>query len=204
MPPGYGPAPGYGVPPGYPMPGGYRPVAPPALSPAGQPLANFGDRLAAYLIDSAILTAIGLLIATPAFIIFFVNWTSTLDTYADPYRPAPDPSAFFADVLGPFVLLEAGLLLLALALYYVYDVEMMHRSGQTVGKKMMKIRVVPLDPTAALTRLAAAKRYGVQFVGGSFVPLLGLLDGLWQLGDKPYQQCLHDKAAGTIVIKVPA
>jgi uncharacterized RDD family membrane protein YckC len=154
------------------------------------------------------MTAISLLIALPAIIIFVVRWTSTLEPYADPYGPAPDPSVFFADfysdVFLPFLLLEAGLFLLALVLYYVYDVEMMHRSGQTIGKRVMKIRVLPLDPTAALTRLTAVKRYGVQVVGGSLVPFLGLLDGLWQLGDKPYQQCLHDKAAATIVIKVPA
>ena len=34
------------------------------------------------------------------------------------------------------------------------------------------------------------------------VPFLALVDGLWQLNDKPYRQTLHDKAAGTIVIKV--
>jgi hypothetical protein len=28
------------------------------------------------------------------------------------------------------------------------------------------------------------------------------VDGLWQLWDKPFQQCLHDKAAGTVVVKL--
>ncbi|MEU3454082.1 hypothetical protein ABZ671_10820 [Micromonospora sp. NPDC006766] len=27
-------------------------------------------------------------------------------------------------------------------------------------------------------------------------------DGFWQLWDKPWQQCLHDKFAGTVVVKV--
>jgi len=28
------------------------------------------------------------------------------------------------------------------------------------------------------------------------------VDGLWQLWDKPFQQCLHDKAAGTVGVKL--
>jgi uncharacterized RDD family membrane protein YckC len=108
------------------------------------------------------------------------------------------------EFLLPLLLLEAGVFLLMLVLYYVYDVEMMFRSGQTFGKKLMKIKVVPLDPAATLTRAAAAKRYGVEFVAGMFVPFFSYVDGFWQLWDKPYQQTLHDKAAGTIVIKVPS
>jgi hypothetical protein len=36
------------------------------------------------------------------------------------------------------------------------------------------------------------------------VPFLSYLDGLWQLWDKPYLQCLHYKFAQTVVVKVPA
>jgi hypothetical protein len=31
-----------------------------------------------------------------------------------------------------------------------------------------------------------------------------LIDGFWQLWDKPFQQTLHDKAAQTVVVKVSA
>jgi hypothetical protein len=31
---------------------------------------------------------------------------------------------------------------------------------------------------------------------------VGLLDPLWCLWDKPYRQCLHDKPAKTVVVKV--
>jgi hypothetical protein len=46
------------------------------------------------------------------------------------------------------------------------------------------------------------KRWAVQWAAGSVVPLLHYLDGFWQLWDKPLQQCLHDKAANTVVVKV--
>jgi uncharacterized RDD family membrane protein YckC len=89
-----------------------------------------------------------------------------------------------------------------LLLTYVYYVEMMFRSGQTLGKRAMKLRVVPLDPAARLTRPVAVRRWLVQFPAGMLVPFFNYLDGLWQLWDKPYQQCLHDKFARTAVVKV--
>ena len=78
---------------------------------------------------------------------------------------------------------------------------MMFRGGQTVGKRIMKIRVIPVDPTILLTRKIAFRRYLV-LIAAAVVPGLGLLDGLWQLWDKPYRQCLHDKFAKTLVIKL--
>jgi len=50
----------------------------------------------------------------------------------------------------------------------------------------------------------AFKRYLVQHVATFFVPGLNWIDGLWQLWDKPYRQCLHDKFAETLVIKLNA
>ncbi|GAA2551143.1 hypothetical protein GCM10010435_21650 [Winogradskya consettensis] len=213
--PGYGPPAGYGPPPsgyGPPPPGGYWPPPPGSgphgyrpmpvpLSPDGRPLADFGTRLLAYMIDSALLSAVATVLFLPIYIWLI---TSTFDnmatTYSDPYA-TPDPSAFIDDLFVPFLLLELGLVLFVLIAYYVYYVEMMYRGGQTFGKKWLKLQVVPLEPGAKLTRGRAAKRYLVEFVGG-LVPFFSFVDGLWQLSDKPYQQTLHDKAAGTVVIKV--
>ena len=66
----------------------------------------------------------------------------------------------------------------------------------------MKLRVIPLDPSARLTRGMAAKRWLVQYAAGTILPLFTYLDGLWQLWDKPFLQTLHDKFAETVVIKV--
>lgn len=201
---GYLPQPAHPPQPGHVGQSGARPASFPALGPAGQPLAGFGDRLAAYLIDVAILAATGLLVVVPVFVLFFAEWMSDLAAATDPYAAEPEPALVFSELLLPLLLLQFGFVLFVLAVQYVYHVEMMYRSGQTVGKKMMKLRVVPLDPAVTLSRTAAVKRYGVEFAGALVVPLLSYLDGLWQLWDKPYQQCLHDKAAGTIVIKVPS
>ncbi len=205
-PQGYGPPPGTHLPPhpGWrPPPPGWRPPPPPALSPGGQPLADFGTRLLAYLIDVAIVTGVAMVVALPVVMIFVFGQMTELIESTDAYGQ-PDPSVAFDDVLVPLLLLELGLLLFVLLVYYVYYVEVMHRSGQTLGKKAMKIRVVPLDPAGTLTRGMAAKRYLVEVVGGVLIPFFSYLDGLWQLWDKPYQQTLHDRFAQTAVIKVSA
>jgi uncharacterized RDD family membrane protein YckC len=169
------------------------------MSPAGQPLADFGARFLAYLIDSAILTVAALIVAVGPAIAVLLALLPRLTDGTDPYAADPvTPALFFLIGFG----VELGILVVTLGLAYLYYVEAMYRSGQTVGKKAMKIRVIPLDPRAVLTRGTAAKRYLIQFVPSAFVPFFGLLDGLWQLWDKPFQQTLHDKVAQTVVIKV--
>lgn len=195
--PYYGPPPGgayYGPPPFYPPP--------PALSPGGAPLADFGSRLLAALIDGAILTGVAMIIVLPVFFtVFFTRMTDVINS-TDPATGQPDPATVFSGFFLPLLLLELGLIAFTLVIYYFYYVEMLFRSGQTVGKKALKIRIVPLDPSATLTRGMAAKRYLVEFGVSFLVPFFQYLDGLWQLWDKPYQQTLHDKFAQTVVIKV--
>lgn len=190
----YPPPPGYGPPPGYPpLPPGYRPVP---VSPSGQPLASFADRLLAYLIDVAVAVVASLVLVIPAVILMLVI-----------IIPDTRPDGTIANPTGMSILLalliELGLFLIMFGLTYLYYVEWLIRhDGQTVGKKAMKLRVVPLDPAAKLTRGLAAKRW-LATQGCGIVPGLSYLDGLWQLWDKPYQQCLHDKWPRTTVIKVP-
>ncbi|TWG23002.1 putative RDD family membrane protein YckC [Micromonospora palomenae] len=170
------------------------------FAPNGQPLASFGDRLLAVLIDGLVLGAASLVVMVPAMILMFAVVTPDLTaTTPDGTYTEPDP---ISDILLPLLALEAGLLLLIFAMSYVYQVELMLKTGQTVGKRVMKLRIVPLDPTTALDRRMAAKRWAAQQVGGSIIPGFSYVDGLWQLWDKPWQQCLHDKFARTVVVKV--
>ncbi|MFI9642798.1 RDD family protein [Micromonospora sp. NPDC051925] len=186
--------------PGYPPPApGMPPPGFPALSPGGQPLASFGDRLLAVLLDGLVLGAASLVVTIPAFIAFFVLVMPDLTATAPDGTPVSDP---FLGFLLPLLALEAGIFLVMLALSYVYQVEMMFKTGQTVGKRVMRLRVVPLDPAGTLDRRMAAKRWAAYQVAGIVIPGFSYLDGLWQLWDKPWQQCLHDKFAGTIVVKV--
>jgi uncharacterized RDD family membrane protein YckC len=190
-PSGYRPMPG---------PGGFPPVPPPPVSPAGLPLASFLDRFLAHLVDSAVFGGVIMVLTVPALLIFFFTMIPDL-TRTNPDGTLAQPNFF--EFFGPLLLLELGLVVVAMILAYVYYVEMMFRTGQTLGKKVMKVRVTPIDPAATLNRGFAARRYLVQFLAGGFIPGFSYLDGLWQLWDKPYQQCLHDKFAKTVVVKVP-
>jgi uncharacterized RDD family membrane protein YckC len=198
-PPLSGPPPAH--PPYYGPPPQWRPQPVP-LTPGGRPLADFGTRLLAYLIDSAILSAIAMVVFVPVVVIVMFRVMPDFGSSSDPYETQSQINAAMGDAFVTFLLLELGFVVALLIAYYFYYVEMMYRRGQTLGKKLMKLQVIPLDPAATLTRGMAAKRYLVEFVGGTIVPFLFYLDGLWQLWDKPYQQALHDKFAKTVVIKV--
>ncbi|MFG1675597.1 RDD family protein [Micromonospora sp. NPDC049282] len=196
-PPPYAGLPGYPPPPpGY-VP--YPPLAPPAVAPDGQPLASFGDRLLAWLIDTAVASAVAMVLFLPIFFLLFFRMIGDLDQAGS---EGPDPDTFLTDFFLPLLAAELGLFVLLLVFYWLYHVEYAHRSGQTLGKKVMKLRIVPAQPGATLTRGMLGKRYLVEFVAGSLVPFLNYLDGFWQLWDKPWQQCLHDKFANTVVVKV--
>jgi uncharacterized RDD family membrane protein YckC len=216
-----GPAPrapqGYGYPPRgsgrVPPPPGWRPVqpprgyrppppAPPALAPNGQPLASFVDRLGAYLLDRLIIAAI---VMVPAVILMFALLLPPfLDDLRAQQRAAdagePSPENFPGNLLGRYLLVIACTLLLQCLASYCYEVLYQARHGQTIGKRVLRIRAQALDG-ATLTRRAATLRWLVT-LGGMVVPGFNYLDGLWQLWDRPLQQCLHDKAAQTVVVKL--
>jgi uncharacterized RDD family membrane protein YckC len=174
-------------------PGPARPTA-----PNGAPLANFGERFAAYLLDRLI---IGSIATVPALLLGMVL---LLPPILDALRAAQasdgpvnlNDSGIFARYL---VVLAVSLVFQFLVGYWL-EVTYQVRTGQTVGKKVLGIRAVPVDG-GALTRPAAVRRYLAQFLA-SLVPGLAYLDGLWQLWDKPHHQCLHDKVARTLVIKL--
>ncbi|MFF7677837.1 RDD family protein [Actinacidiphila glaucinigra] len=108
---------------------------------------------------------------------------------------------------GSYVKSILASLLISAALF-VYEALMLRASGQTVGKKVMKIRVARLADGGVPTDVAWTRAgvYAGLGVVSNVVPCLGaipsLLNALWHLWDKPYRQCWHDKAAKTVVVKV--
>ena len=184
---------GYSTPPAVGMPPpGYRYLPPRPVGPTGEPLAEFSDRFLARLIDGAILGAVGMVIAIPAFIVMFAVLSHSINSASDQPNMAP----ILVTIFGAY----GAILVLALVAGYVYEVEMTRRTGQTVGKRVMKIRVVPLD-TVPMSRSIVARRWLASTVAGVFIPMFSWIDGLWQLWDQPLRQCLHDKFARTVVVK---
>jgi uncharacterized RDD family membrane protein YckC len=71
------------------------------------------------------------------------------------------------------------------------------RNSQSIGKKIMHIKVVRSDGTpVTLGRLFWLRNVVNGLI--SIVPLYGLIDALFIFGES--RQCLHDKIADTIVI----
>ena len=72
-------------------------------------------------------------------------------------------------------------------------------SGQTLGKRAVGIQV--RDDSGG--RASYGQAFGRNLVGRVIgaLPFVGLIDVLWPLWDKE-NQCLHDKAASTIVVRV--
>jgi uncharacterized RDD family membrane protein YckC len=72
--------------------------------------------------------------------------------------------------------------------------------GQTVGKMVLNIKVVRAGDAGPIGYGEAFLRWLIGAVFG-FIPLGSLVDLLWPLWDE-HKQCLHDKVAKTIVVRL--
>ena len=149
------------------------PVPTPAPAVAPFQFASGGQRFAAFLIDSFILTILVWLLAVFA--------------------------ALATDSTGDAFAICSGLLTLAGPFgYYTY----FHtHSGQTPGKKAMGIKVVSTDGSPVTTGKSAARVFGYMLTWALTYVFAGFLGFLWMFRDEN-RQTWHDKMADTYVIKV--
>ncbi|MEV8533499.1 RDD family protein [Streptomyces sp. NPDC051211] len=183
-PPPYGGGPYGGGGPG--GPGGYGMPDPLAGMP---PLADFGKRLLARIIDALIVTIPLFLIQLP-----FDNKRYMVET-----DKGEDVSEVFTRSYG-----GSGLIwtLIGIIAYVGYDWFFTKKNGQTVGKKAMGLRVAMLNDGSVPQSNAALTRAAVLWI-----PTLLCCFCLWPIAlvismlvDKPYKQGLHDKVAKTVVV----
>ena len=153
-------------------------VADVGSGPAEQQLADRGMRLVAAIIDSIIL----IIIILP--LMFFGGYFANIMTGQEP--PFATQLLWAAIGFVVFVLVQ-GIPLNA--------------TGQTWGKKLLKMKIVDLDGNKPPLAKLLALRYlptqaitTVPFVG----PLYGLVNVLFIFGED--RRCLHDKIAGTRVV----
>ncbi|MER6713806.1 RDD family protein [Streptomyces sp. NPDC000877] len=90
----------------------------------------------------------------------------------------------------------------AAVLYVAYDTVLTARTGQTLGKKLLGLRVVDLDSAATPSAQNALTRAAVLWLPATLCcPCLWLvICGGWSFFNEPYKQGLHDKAAKTVVV----
>jgi uncharacterized RDD family membrane protein YckC len=189
-----------------PLPPGYRyvvPVPPPVASD-GSPLAEAWQRFAAYVVDGAFT----FLIMLPAIVIWAVIVFRRIRRLAERYQDqldagggTPAPMHLFRHLIMLEAVGVAIVVPLGILVSYLYHVTFMHKSGQTPGKRFLKIKVVRAVDAAPMTTSIARKRWIAGILAPSFAPYFSYADALWLLWDKPYRQCLHDKCAETVVVK---
>ncbi|WP_327183318.1 RDD family protein [Streptomyces sp. NBC_01334] len=92
--------------------------------------------------------------------------------------------------------------LLAAILYVAYDTILTAKSGQTLGKKWLGMRVANLDNGSTPSTQTSLIRALVLWVPFAFccACVWTAICGGWSFFDKPYKQGLHDKAAKTVVV----
>lgn len=166
------------------------------LSPQGVPLAEWWKRLVAAIIDSVI-------VGIPANIIGGILLGSLFalepTVGVDPVTGLPtfNQAGFVARMLAAY----GGFFIVYLVITGAYYIFLHSSRGQTVGKMVMKIKVVD----EATGELIPPGRAAVRWIVGIGLSLLcgigALLDGLWPLWD-PKRQALHDKPAKTLVVDV--
>ncbi|MCF6525590.1 RDD family protein [Streptomyces sp. JJ36] len=87
--------------------------------------------------------------------------------------------------------------------YFVYEGLMLSHSGQTLGKRLLRVRVAMLLNGSVPAGSPAWIRAVVYHVP-ALVPCIGtlfwLVNVLFCTWDRPYRQCLHDKAGKTVVV----
>ncbi|MFF6961057.1 RDD family protein [Streptomyces sp. NPDC008317] len=152
-----------------------------ADQPSGMaPLASLGQRLLARVVDTAILIVLDVLLSAAVF-------GGDLSNPGDAGR-------------GKEILAGAATFIA----YFLYEGAMTAARGQTLGKMLLRIRAARLEDGAVpggvgWTRAAVYALPGV-LVTILIGPLFWLLNSLWCTWDKPFRQCLHDKAARTVVV----
>ena len=166
-------------------PGGWQQPIPQHQAWVGQPLASWGSRAAALLIDWLIL-----LVPVIVFTIIVVAVAAGSDT-----------GAIVTGILGG---------LAYLVVLFIYAPTLMARdgrnNGQTWGKQMIGIRVVRDNGQAMNFGTAALREIVVKgllvSIVSSIIPLIPwLLDYLWPLWDDE-NRALHDMVVSTHVVRV--
>ncbi|MCI0413585.1 RDD family protein [bacterium] len=157
---------------------GMQPPPPLAVSAGALNYAGFGVRLVAAIIDSLLLSALMI-----PFIIIVVVFMMRMQTGGE-----PSPLAMIA-VFGSYLLMMIASL--------AYQLIFIGKKGATPGKKFMKLRVTFPDGTYPI---GIGKAF-VRLIGYMISGMICYIGFLMIIFDKEQHRALHDKMAGTVVIR---
>ena len=167
--------------------GGYQPQPPPPGygAPMGGAYASIGKRILAHIIDGFIV-GLG---AIPGVIVMIIGGGLAASAADSRGRVSDDVGA---GVLG-LVFLGYGLLFLGIIALWVYNCYLLGKDGATIGKRLMKVKVLDAQGQPLGFGKAFLREIVKQALGGFCFILL-----LWPLWDEQ-KQGLQDKMFGTHV-----
>jgi uncharacterized RDD family membrane protein YckC len=182
----------------------------PATTPDGQPLAGWWQRVGAAVIDFLITFPVSILVGLP----FLIPMASA---FADEWEQAMDeidsgggPAAFGAGFQNEIVWYALGFGIVTLLVGAIYEIGFLRWKQATPGKMVLGLQVRLRERPGTLTWGCLFLRWFVKRLGSILgqIPLIGgllniawLINFLWPLWDDK-KQALHDKAAGTNVVRV--
>lgn len=144
-------------------------------------LAERGTRLGAVILDSLIFLVPGLFAIIPAFLLTQRGNAEAMS-------------------VGTMIAVTVGVL--GMLVVFVIDLVMLHRSGQTIGKRMLNVKIIRTDGSrAGLTRIFFLRMLVPGLIGS--LPFVGIIftivDPLFIFQES--RRCVHDLIADTVVIK---
>lgn len=154
------------------------PQSEPAISTSG--LASRGSRLGASLLDSLIMSV---------FTLPVMYFTGGFDSITNPD-------------IQPSLLYNIGFGLFGLVVFTIINLKLLTKNGQTLGKKIVGIKIVNLEGELPTWKQNLFRRYAVFFLPGQ-VPVVGQIFAVINILFifRKNQKCVHDLAANTKVIK---
>lgn len=191
----------------------HQPGASRSVSGNGEPLSGWWRRAFGYWIDTFLMVVLSLLLSWR----WIKQIANIYNTYLDQATaaqraglPLPDPQATIEAVAAPMLWLTVVFSVVTFA----YVIGFLRAFSATPGQMAVGIAVRPVNHSGLLSwnnvLLRWLGQYGVtQLI--SLIPILGqvissiyfLINHLWPLWD-PRRQALHDKIAGTLVVRTRA
>jgi len=180
-----------------------------ATTPDGVLLSGWWRRVLARIIDEFIISIVALPLA-------FAPMSRGVDVFrgyiqqvvaATQAGSSTMPAQPTAQLTGP--IMEVSLIVLAV--YLVYEITFLTRTGATIGRRVVGISIRLRDKAGPPPLVAVLKRTAVKEVGslvgsvpvvGSVGSLFSMVDVLWPLWDDK-KQAIHDKVAATNVVVGP-
>ncbi|MFE1954366.1 RDD family protein [Streptomyces sp. NPDC059524] len=175
----------------------FKPVAEDPFLAAAQAAAaarpaGLGKRFVARLIDSLVVGAVTAVAAVPLGTKALDHVNGKIDEAKASGRQV---TVWLLDgTTGTYLGIVLAVLLVAGVLYEALPTA---KWGRTLGKKLMGLSVREIEGNDSPSFGAALRRWLVYSVPGLLA--IGVLGVLWGAFDRPWRQCLHDKAAGTFV-----